>query len=71
MTKTTRIQLELGPEALKRLKALKEMTESPSYTEVVRNSLRLYENLINKQNEGNKVYLKDKDGNLTEYILFV
>ena len=71
MTKTTRIQLELGPEAFKRLKALKEMTEAPSYTEVVRNSLRLYENLINKQNEGNKVYLKDKDGNLTEYILFV
>jgi IS1 family transposase len=70
-TKTTRVQLELAERSFDRLAALKEKTEASSYTEVVRNALRLYENLIEQHDAGKHFFLKDNSGNITEYELFV
>lgn len=71
MAKTTRVQLELAEGPYKRLKDLKEITEATTYTEVIKNSLRIYEHFVQKQAEGNKIYIKDKDGNLAEYICLI
>lgn len=47
--KTTRVQLELPPKAMKRLVSLKERTEAASYAEVVRNALVHYEAFMNNK----------------------
>ena len=39
---TTRVQLEMPPQAMERLQRLKDRTEAASYAEVIRNALRLY-----------------------------
>jgi len=43
---TTRVQLEMPPQAMERLTKLKEKTEAASYAEVIRNALRLFEALV-------------------------
>lgn len=70
-TKTTRVQLELAERSFDRLAALKEKTEASSYTEVVKNALRLYENLIDQHEAGKHFFLKDDAGQITEYEIFV
>lgn len=69
-SKTTRVQLELPERSMQRLVDLKELTEANSYAEVMKNALRLYEELINKHKEGNALLLKDKQGNVIEYRVF-
>ena len=59
---TRRIQMEMPPQSVERLQALKEATESASYAEVVRNALQLYEALIDEQEKGGKFYVKHADG---------
>ena len=43
---TTRVQLEMPPQAMERLQRLKEKTEAASYAEVIRSALRLFEALV-------------------------
>jgi len=62
VTKTTRVQLELPEPSMERLKALKDKTEAASYSEVIKNSLRLYEALIGEAEAGNEVLIKGRDG---------
>lgn len=69
--KTTRVQLELPGKSMARLNELKEKTEAVSYAEVLKNALRLYESVISQYEDGKRLCLKDKDGNLTEYEIFV
>lgn len=66
---TTRVQLELAASSMTRLSELKDKTEATSYAEVVKNSLRLYEDIIKKQDEGYTFLLK-KDGKEVEYRIF-
>lgn len=70
-SKTTRVQLELAERSFDRLSALKQKTEAASYTEVVKNALRLYENLVEQYESGKRFYLKDAEGNTVEYEIFV
>ena len=70
-TKTTRVQLELPERSYERLNSLKEKTEAASYAEFLKNALRLYESLISQVDAGKRLYLKDADGNLIEYEVFV
>lgn len=44
--KTTRVQIELPEQARTRLKSLKELTEAVSYSEVIKNALKVYEKSI-------------------------
>jgi hypothetical protein len=65
-----RVQLELPEKSMDRLLSLKEKTEAASYAEVIKNALRLYENMINQHENGNRFFLKDSNGSITEYQVF-
>ena len=67
---TTRVQLELADKSFERLNALKDKTEASSYAEVMKNALRLYESIINQYDAGKRLYLKDENGQVTEYEVF-
>ncbi len=68
---TTRVQLEMPPQAMERLQRLKERTEAASYAEVIRNALRLFEALIAEHEKGAEFALKQPDGEFVTYKLFV
>jgi hypothetical protein len=57
---TTRVQFELPPASMERLRKLKELTEAGSYAEVFRNALRYYEFLIQQAEAGNEVVVQDR-----------
>lgn len=68
---TTRVQLELPPQAMERLQRLKDKTEASSYAEVIRNALRLYEALIGEAERGSEFAVKGADGAFTPYRIFL
>ncbi len=68
---TTRVQLEMPPQAMERLQRLKDRSEASSYAEVIRNALRLYEALVEEHDQGNQFALKKTDGEIIAYRIFV
>ena len=68
---TTRVQLELPPQAMDRLQRLKDRTEAASYAEVIRNALRLFEALVEEHAKGSEFSLKRADGEIVQYKIFV
>lgn len=68
---TTRVQLELPPQAMERLQRLKEKTEATSYAEVIRNALRVFEALAEEHGNGAEFQVKRKDGATVSYQIFV
>ena len=68
---TTRVQLEMPPQAMERLQKLKDRTEAASYAEVIRNAVRLYEALVDEHEKGAEFSLKRPDGEIVQYKIFV
>ena len=68
---TTRVQLEMPPQAMERLQRLKEKTEAASYAEVIRNALRLFEALVEEHEKGSEFALKRTSGETLAYKIFV
>ena len=68
---TTRVQLEMPPQAMERLQRLKEHTEAASYAEVIRNALRVFEALMDEHEKGAEFMLKRADGETVSYKIFV
>ena len=68
---TTRVQLEMPPQAMDRLQRLKDRTEAASYAEVIRNALRLFEALVDEHEKGAEFSLKKADGETVTYRIFV
>jgi hypothetical protein len=68
---TTRVQLELPPQAMERLQKLKEKTEAASYAEVIRNALRIFEALVQEHEAGAEFSLKRPNGETVAYRIFV
>ena len=68
---TTRVQLEMPPQAMERLQKLKEKTEAASYAEVIRNALRVFEALIQEHDSGAEFSLKRPNGETVAYRIFV
>ncbi len=68
--KTTRVQIEMPEKSMARLVSLKEKTDASSYAEVLRNALRLYEDMIEKHEQNFKIMIRDKDGSCIEYRIF-
>jgi Arc/MetJ-type ribon-helix-helix transcriptional regulator len=68
---TTRVQLEMPPQAMERLQRLKEHTEAASYAEVIRNALRLFEALVEEHEKGAEFSLKRPDGETVAYKIFI
>ena len=57
-SKSKRIQMDMPPRSVERLKRLQEVTEAASYAEVMKNALRLYEALIEEVGAGNDIMVK-------------
>ncbi|MBI2714851.1 MAG: ribbon-helix-helix protein, CopG family [Rhizobiales bacterium] len=68
--KSLRLNLVLPDKSASRLEKLKELTEASSYTEVIRNAIRLYEAMVMEYEKGNKVQIVDKDGHPTGVNIF-
>jgi Ribbon-helix-helix protein, copG family len=68
---TTRVQLEMPPQAMERLTRLKEKTEATSYAEVIRNALRVFEALAEEHEKGGEFSLKRADGQTVAYKIFL
>ena len=68
---TTRVQLEMPPQAMERLQRLKEKTEAASYAEVIRNALRVLEALVDEHEKGSEFALKRANGETIAYKIFV
>ena len=68
---TTRVQLEMPPQAMDRLQRLKDRTEAASYAEVIRNALRLFEALVDEHEKGAEFSLKRADGETIAYKIFL
>ena len=68
---TTRVQLEMPPQAMERLQKLKDRIEAASYAEVIRNALRLFEALVDEHEKGAEFSLKRADGEIVQYKSFV
>ena len=68
---TTRVQLEMPPQAMERLQKLKDRIEAASYAEVIRNALRLFEALVVEHEKGAEFSLKRADGEIVQYKIFV
>lgn len=56
---------------MERLSALKTKTEAASYAEVVKNALRLYEALIEETESGKQFLVRDENGVVSPYRLFL
>jgi len=65
-----RLNIVLPERSAQRLDALKEKTEAATYTEVLKDALRLYEALIEEAENGNEFCIREKDGRITSYRLF-
>ncbi len=68
---TTRVQLEMPPQAMERLTRLKEKTEAASYAEVIRNALRVFEALAEEHDKGAEFALKRPGGETVAYKIFL
>lgn len=66
--KTTRVQVELPDKSMERLRTLKELMEASSYSEVIKDSLIIYEWLKTLQGLGSKISVEDSEGNVTKYV---
>jgi hypothetical protein len=51
------------------LEELKKTTES-NYTFVIRNALKIYEELIQRAEKGENIYVKDEDGHMVAWKIF-
>jgi hypothetical protein len=65
-----RVQMDLAESSYERLMKLKEIVEASSYSEVMRDALRLYEFVLKNDAEGNKFLIEDKSGKLVELKIF-
>ena len=70
-TLKNRVQFDLPPRSMERLAALKSKTEASSYAEVMKNALRLYEALIEEVEQGRNFYVRDEQGNVVPYKIFL
>jgi hypothetical protein len=70
MRETTRVQIELPPASMERLKALKDKTEASSYAEVTKHAFKLYERMIELAESGSVFLIRDKQGNTKELEIF-
>jgi hypothetical protein len=66
-----RVQFDLPPRSMDRLNALKIKTEAASYAEVVKNALRLYEALIEETDNGKTFMVRDENGSISPFRMFV
>jgi hypothetical protein len=62
--------MELSSGSFARLNKIKELTEASSYTEVMKDALRLYEYFVKKDSEGSDFLVRSKNGDMSEIKIF-
>jgi hypothetical protein len=67
----TRVQLDLSPRAMTLLAELKDKTESSTYAEVFKNAMKLYDGIITEVEKGREFLIRDKDGRVSEFRMFL
>jgi len=70
-TVKTRVQFDLPPRSMARLNTLKLKTEASSYAEVVKNALGLYEALIEETEAGKQFLIRDENGVVSPFRMFL
>ena len=68
---THRVQLELGPRSMERLNALKTLTESTSYAEVMRKALAVYSEVTTDLAAGCEMMIRYPDGSILPYKMLL
>jgi len=68
--KKMRVQIDLAPQSYDRLKRLKEITEASSYTDVLKDALRLYEFILETDQKGAKLKIVDDEGRESDLKIF-
>lgn len=69
---TSRIHISIPDELAERLVEIQKLSYAGSLTEVIKNALIVYANLLEEHKEKNEFYVKDnKTGILKQYILFL
>lgn len=69
-TEFKRIQFEFSPDAVARLERIKRETGTGSYAELVRNAVRIYEWVLEMQNQGFDIGIV-KDDSLVKIVKFM
>jgi hypothetical protein len=65
-----RLNVILPERSARRLNTLMQRTEATSYTDVLRNALRIYEAIVEETEQGNEVCIRARDGHLRSYRFF-
>ncbi len=68
--KNKRVQMDLSQNSFDRLNRVKDMSEAASYTEVMKDALRLYEYVLEQDQEGSKFLVKTANGEISEIKIF-
>jgi hypothetical protein len=64
---TTRVQFEMQPKSIDRLKALRDRTEAASYAEVVRRALQLFEFVVEEADKGSELSIRSEEKGEVRY----
>jgi len=67
----SRVQLDFSPRAMALLTELKEKTDAASYAEVIKYALKLYDGIISEVERGSEFLIRDKDGKVAEFRMFL
>ncbi len=70
MSKPTRLQFDVTPEALEKLDALKKEAGATTRADLVRNALRLYEWFLQQKSNGNEILIRKGDELVTVEFIF-
>ena len=68
--KSRRVQMDMSPSSFDRLNRLKETVDASTYTEIMKDALRLYEYFIQEDSKGRQFLVKDENGNVSEVKIF-
>jgi hypothetical protein len=68
---THRVQMDLSESAFQRLGSLKQKIDANSYTEVMKEALRLYEWLLSKEMSGARFFIEEMGKDSCEVKLFL
>jgi hypothetical protein len=67
----SRVQLDLSARAMAQLAELKEKTDAASNAEVFKNAMKLYDGIIAEIDQGATFLIRDKDGKVSEFRMFL
>ncbi len=67
----SRVQFDLTPRAMAMLTELKSKTDAATYAEVFKNAMKLYDGIISEIERGSEFLIRDKDGKVSEFRMFL